>query len=493
VDQSEFDRLTRLFGMTKSRRGWLRAAFGVLASGTLLATLPGTLAVAGERRRQRRKARDQERENDQTGTREQDRRRSASGQLASDVVAAGELPYGATCTRDAQCQSQHCLGNGTCGCSATVDCTQPSNRCKKAVCRLSTHRCVIKVKTPGTECRDDGLPCIRHTCNELGQCVRRRLHGVSCPGGCCENGVCRSKAELCARADATCGTIVSSCGKTFGCGACSNPRPICVDNVCRSCTRARPCPDGQICCDGSCFEGVCCADAECEPGGNTCNESHECRCGSAGACSAAEPTCCDPDVNNTCANLATDPDNCGDCRKACDPGTPDCCDGECVSTTWDLDHCGGCGKTCIGDNCDQGTCWCGTPGATGSVEGGCDPGFVCESGNCVSCGDAVCGGSCQPCPNPPGMVQMSLVPDKGFCCNDQNPGGDYCSCGGKCCGSEGDCFIEGTPLNPQREFCCSDEGGQVCDINGTFVCCKKANCDECIHQSGRIGSYRRPR
>jgi hypothetical protein len=83
-----------------------------------------------------------------------------------------------------------------------------------------------------------------------------------------------------------------------------------------------------------------------------------------------------------------------------------------------------------------------------------------------------------------------LLDTKGFCC----PGvpDSFCSCGGKCCSSAGDCFIEGTPLDPKREFCCSAEGGTVCQVSGVEVCCKESNCDLCINQTGRFGSYRRP-
>jgi hypothetical protein len=112
-----------------------------------------------------------------------------------------------------------------------------------------------------------------------------------------------------------------------------------------------------------------------------------------------------------CANLTTDPNNCGQCGTPCGAGT--CVSGHCVctatqiqcptgcaSTSNDPNNCGACGNrcgmgTCVSGQCvcNPGTMYCGmnadcadlstNPDHCGSCGNQCDPNQTCQNGQCV--------------------------------------------------------------------------------------------------------------
>lgn len=119
--------------------------------------------------------------------------------------------------------------------------------------------------------------------------------------------------------------------------------------------------DDESRCGGACGPcgraGLACVDGRCScAGGNLCGPADVCCMGAAG---------------NTCSNLASDVNNCGQCGAACtvDPGLNRCgvcttgkcapavccpgfaeCDGAtrpCVGTTGNVAHCGACGNHCV--------------------------------------------------------------------------------------------------------------------------------------------------
>ena len=113
----------------------------------------------------------------------------------------------------------------------------------------------------------------------------------------------------------------------------------------------------------------------CGPWGDGCDDESECRDGFCVACPASLPIVC----GGRCANLATDPENCGRCgarceRIACVPPETACgrceegrasCDGDCsngceTDLTTDLCNCGSCGFDCSA-----------APWVTGARCGGC--------------------------------------------------------------------------------------------------------------------------
>jgi hypothetical protein len=126
------------------------------------------------------------------------------------------------------------------------------------------------------------------------------------------------------------------------------------------------------------------------------------------ACDAGLEAC-----SGTCADLTSDPTNCGACGTVCSAPTPTClagqctgcgagetmCSGTCVDVTGDPNNCGTCGTVCAAPT---GSCWNG----------------ACECGL-----DAICDGVC-----------VSLSSNKNNCgaCGNKCPSGYGCH-GGTCC------------------------------------------------------------
>jgi len=64
--------------------------------------------------------------------------------------------------------------------------------------------------------------------------------------------------------------------------------------------------------------------------------------------------------DDTCADPASDPQNCGKCGMTCGANFT-CCNGECADLQWDSENCGTCGMTCFAPAfCCSGRCeeWC---------------------------------------------------------------------------------------------------------------------------------------
>lgn len=188
-------------------------------------------------------------------------------------------------------------------------------------------------------------------------------------------------------------------------------------------------------------------------------------CGNYFCCAAGLTSC-----GSYCADLANDPDNCGECgyncaepgpneygacfdgecRYACFEGA-DFCDGVCTFLDSDPDNCGACGNVCPGSApyCDRGTCRSCPAGQT-LCDGSCvdldsDPdncgacGYACGGdtpycydGACTYCGGygvAICDGVC-----------VFIDSDNNNCgaCGVQCAQGDQCT-GGICLGSCSGC------------------------------------------------------
>jgi hypothetical protein len=341
----------------------------------------------------------------------------------------------------------------------------------------ATSRCASPA--PPTTCDDasccPGGRCLNGVCEPCpagqhcvsGQCI---CDAESCSNGCCAaDGSCFPFAS---QSNDVCGTLGANCGE------CGNPQPICTNGACSSCSHADQCPDEQLCCGGSCLEGICCEDAQCLTG-EVCTTG-QCNCGQSSV------VCGDACVPGNCCD--------GDSGVTCPTGT--CCSPNgCKDLETDLENCGACGVVCSPHNsntCTNGTCSCDGVVCVGSKV--CKPdsgGCVCpqEDQDCENvCGEGkvMCGGECIVCPPPPATIALPGDPKPGACCEEHSE----CSCNGECCAEKGDCFWT---YNRDKlvvdEFCCTARDGIVCDD----MCCKQATCDGgCFRMNPVGGSYRRP-
>jgi hypothetical protein len=181
------------------------------------------------------------------------------------------------------------------------------------------------------------------------------------------------------------GICVDTASDRLNCGSCGNecdPRADCVDGHCR-------CLDGLTDCGGTCVDT--------DTNNNHCGEcDHACippqLCNGAGVCATqcTEPfTLCNPGPDAYCADLTSDPDNCGECGAGCASAlhaiatcTGGVCGLRCESGFVDLDGDGGCECAVTGSEiCD---------GMDNDCNGGIDDGFPCPLGSSPeSCNDPV--------------------------------------------------------------------------------------------------------
>lgn len=203
-------------------------------------------------------------------------------------------------------------------------------------------------------------------------------------------------------------------------------------------------------------------------------------------------TCVAPqmDCGGACANITTDPANCGACGNACMageacnsgscgcPGGGMACNGACVDVTTSATNCGSCGNACgTGATCMAGQCTCqaglmdcGTGcvnlqsnftncGACGTA---CTAPQVCSQGACSdTCADGLenCDGSC-----------VDVMSDSANCgaCANACPGGLACTAGACAC-EGGQTSCNGTCVDTMTSATNCGACGTACPATATCV------------------------
>ena len=293
------------------------------------------------------------------------------------------------------------------------------------------------------ECRmdrdcDDGVGCTVDACREE-RCVHAPLAALCPAGSACEPG------RGC-RAQRACATDA----------VCADDDPCTVTEHCD--------PDRHVCVTGELPEGTPCGA---QASGRICR-------GGACQCPSDRSVVC----GGACADLATDPRNCGSCGTACLAGA--WCDGGRCACATPQSYCAGTG--CVDLSADTGNC-----GACGTA---CLAGAQCASGRCVApcgagthrCGadcladDSVrsCGARCDPCPFPAGAVAICSTSASGRSCDFTCPSGTH-RCGALCVRSDA---VEtcGTSCAP----CVRPDFGSVSCVAGACA----VSCDAGFHACG---------
>jgi len=173
-------------------------------------------------------------------------------------------------------------------------------------------------------------------------------------------------------------------------GTCIPQKACCTDAECaarficqdRACVDPNPCPPGQQPCGTLCLQpGDCCTDAECAAG-EVCENTI---CTTLGPCTPGLTRC-----GRECVDLTSDPDHCGACGRACEPGQG-CVDRVVVG---DIVCCSSPGRACGNETdpiCCRGGCdtvaGCGFP--AGFLVCCLGSGDACSS-HCDCCGTLLC-------------------------------------------------------------------------------------------------------
>lgn len=267
--------------------------------------------------------------------------------------------------------------------------TLPSPTPTPVPCPAGQIRCAgacVDTLTDPANCGGCGISCGAGNICQGGSCVACRPDISSCSAGsqCC-SGYCAIYGASGNQCESCAGTLCSGfeCSNLmtddFNCGVCGNR-----------------CAAGSYCWDGVCrtdcfppYIGGCATNAQC------CDPTAYCALGSGSVCIQCADTICG---DNLCVDLSSNPQFCGSCSTACDPG--DYCDqGSCVS-------CRPYGYDCS-QNSDCCTAYCQILGASG--------------GMCDTCAHTICGFS----------ICANLQTDNFNCgaCGNSCPAGSTCQLG----------------------------------------------------------------
>ena len=368
-------------------------------------------------------------------------------------------------------------------------------------CGTCGHACKNNETCVGGTCQADACPTGFEVCN--GACVNKKIDAENCGtcgNTCGGNAYCANGDCQCPRGYSDCDNdMKNGCEtKTLNCDlVCEDPSKVkCESGAC--CDNADECC-GSACCGNDttcCGDGIC-ADLQtsaehCGSCNNPCTDGKSCVDGSCErVCSGATPDLCEE--LDLCVNFANDALHCGNCSTRCDttetcvegtctpsevscdtdPDNPDAvtqtpCWGTCADLESDPANCGACGNACLTDQtCEAGACEC--PPDTELCHDRCVD-YANDKDNCGSCGNA-CGDE-QTC-----SESTCVCPEGrevcGDACVDYTNDKDNCgSCGNACVGEE--TCLEGTCT-----LVCKNDTDIVC--NGTCVDknTSNAHCGNC--------------
>jgi hypothetical protein len=508
LDHQTFDRLTRLFATSESRRTVVHVLLGSLLGGAVFGESEDASTHAssregkqgGDKKKGRRRGAGNATGNDPYHDDLRDERRRAKrgtgddrgGATHEDALAAeakrgnrsrgkgkrkGKKKGRKTCARAGQAPKRDhpcCRGLSRDGRGLCNELPPPPDGCVGDGCadpepNPCTPDCDNKACGPdGCDgfC-PPGCPSTAPTCNTEGQCVGC-VGDSDCPypGPCkikqCLDGVCKPRLaadrtnpdERCLGSQFCCGGACKQCCDNNDCADPQGGTATCSNGFCNKlCSNAlyRLCgPNRDVCRE-------CCSDQQCSSihDASTC-PSGECVCHSGMERCGME--CVEIGPNNcgqcdytcpggTCLNGVCQPVE--SCDYFCPPRIPDCTPVECPGD-----------KVC--SSFTTGTCSC----PAGYVD--CNGDGFCES--CGRCGEESCP------PNP-------RTNEPGFCC----PGG-FCSCDGKCDAGCEECWLTPTGRDPEDN---PTGYREQCDTTGGCVDCWGRCCTACINgecaSSGPIG------
>ncbi len=329
------------------------------------------------------------------------------------------------------------------------NCSGCGNVCPSGVCRGGNciSPCLSDAQCSG------GTPY----CDVIGGFCVGCLTSIGCPTG----EVCEIRPIGANGAQSFCDRPLGSCGAgTWDCS--QNPeQPVCDPSTgdCVQCLTSADCPDGGYVCNaGACAEScapipapasICTGGDICPRWAPICDEAR----GLCGVC-AEESDCptgmtCElgqcvgniVDCDGTCADLTSDPNNCGSCGHSCGDGL--CVDGSCQPCPSGDSVCS---HTCVDLSSDHANC-----GACGNA---CPSNSTCTNASCVPCPDGDAGYSLWGCTGY--CADFRHDPDNCGACGNVCPGGTLCV-NENCeipCTTDADCaFDGGTLFCNQIGFC----------------------------------------